>query len=311
MPRHLAALIAALATLVLLSCGGSDDNAKPATAKAGGGGDSKAAAKLIRSSMTAKANSGVVHGEIEIALKGVPEFAEPFTTSIDGPFQYRKGAALPDYQLDLGARDYGVTLTSVAGKSYVTVGTTAYELPASIRQRLIRNSGSAVNGLTRTLQQFGVRPPIWETEPQLAGSETIDAIKTTHLTTSFSAGRMLHDANTLLGVMRSLGITRATGLPPTISHSARRLFVSAITSKKGQSWFGPDHIRRKSGFVMKISVPKAKQARLGGITGGTVTGGLHVTDVNTPQHIKVPTKLGKFADFQLALDALGDAQEAK
>jgi hypothetical protein len=314
MARPFAVLATCLVGCLLASCGGGGDDAKPDAAggDAGGAATHAAAVKLIKSSTTAKANSGVVDGQVEIALKGVPEFSEPFSTSISGAFQYRTGAALPEYQLDLGARDYGVTLTSVDGKSYVTVGTTAYELPHAIRNRLVRNSGAGVNGLTKTLQQFGVRPWVWETEERVAGTETIDGVKTTHLKTSFNAGRMLHDALTLLGVLRSLGITRATGLPPTISHSARRLFVSAITSKMGQSWFGvSDHIRRKSGFVMKISVPKAKQAELGGITGGTVTGGLRVTDVGKPQKIRVPTELGSYADFQLALDALGDAQEAK
>jgi hypothetical protein len=258
-----------------------------------------------------KASSGVIEAEVEVALKGVPEFAEPFSTRVSGPYFYRKGAALPDYELELGARDYGVTLTSVKGKSYVTVGTTAFVLPAAIRERLVRNSGRG-NGLTRTLAQLGVRPWIWETEERIAGTETIDGVRTTHLKTSFNAGRILRDANTLLGVMRSLGVTRATGLPPTIPASARRLFVSSVTSKAGQSWFGvADKVRRKSGFVMKVSVPKAKQAKLGGITGATVTGSLTVTQVGKPRKVSVPAQVGSYADFRLALDALGDAQEAK
>jgi hypothetical protein len=310
MPRHFLALNACLATLFLVSCGG-DDKATPAAGGAGRDDTHAAAVKLIKASTTARASSGVIEGEVEIALKGVPDFAEPFSTTVSGPFKLRPGAALPDYELELGTRDYGVTLTSVNGKSYVAVGTTAYELPASIRQRLVRNSGRG-NALTRTVAQLGIRPGVWETEERIAGTETIDSVKTTHLKTSFNAGRMLRDANSLLGVMRSLGITRATGLPPTIPPSARRLVVSSVTSKAGESWFGiADKVRRKSGFVMKIRVPKAKQARLGGITGGTVTGSLMVTAVGKPQTIGTPSNVGSFADFQLALDALGDAQEAK
>jgi hypothetical protein len=253
----------------------------------------------------------VIDAAVEIALKGVPEFAEPFSATISGPFQYRKGAALPDYELEMGVRDYGVTLTSVKGRSYVTVGTTAYALPAAIRRRLVRNAGTVANGMTRTFQQFGVRPWVWETEQVIAGTETIDGVKTTHLSTSFNAGRQLRDANTLLGVMRSLGITRATGLPPTISASARRLYVSSVTSKVGDSWFGvSDGVRHKSAFTLKFSVPKADRAKLGGISGGIVKGGLTVTEVGRPQKVSAPTKLGSYADFQLALDALGDAQEA-
>jgi len=260
----------------------------------------------------AKANSGVIDGEVELALKGVPEFSEPFTSSVSGAFALREGAELPDYALEIGARNYGVTLTSVGGRSYVTVGTTAYELPASIRRRLVRNAGTGGNGLTRTLRQFGVRPWHWETEERIAGTETIDGVQTTHLRTSFNAGRMLRDANTLLGVLRSLGITRAVGLPPAITARARRLFVGAVTSKAGESWFGvADKLRRKSGFTMKVRVPRADQAALGGITGGTVMGRLTTSELGRPQQISAPTRIGSFEDFRLALDALGDAQEAK
>jgi len=159
------------------------------------------------------------------------------------------------------------------------------------------------------LAQLGIRPGIRETEERFAGTETIDGVRTTHLKTSFNAGRMLCDANTLLGVLRSLGVTRATGLTPTIPASARRLLVSSVTSKAGESWFGvSDKLRRKSGFVLKFTVSQAKQARLGGITAATVTGSLMVTEVGEPQTVGSPSQIGSYADFTLAL---GDAQEAK
>ena len=316
MARLIAALVASLASLALLSCGGGDDDttAKDKNGKANGDKAQAAAVKLIKDSAgdNPKASSGVIDGGVEIAITGVPEYEEPFSATLTGPFQYRKGQALPDYELELGARNYGVTLTSVKGKSYVTIGTTAYELPAHIRQRLIRNAGTADNGVTKVFAQFGVRPWVWETEQRIAGTETIDGVKTTHLSTSFNAGRQIKDATTLLGVMRSLGITRAVGLPPTISAKARRLYVSTVTSKVGDSWFGvADKVRRKSGFTLKFKVPTAARRMLGGISGGVVKGGLTVTDVGKPQRITAPTELGSYADFQLALDALGDAQESQ
>jgi hypothetical protein len=317
MARLIAALVTSLASLALLSCGGGgDDDAKDKRRQASKSDNTHAAAvKLIKQAAgpNAKANSGVLEGEVEIAIKGVKEYAEPFSTTVSGPFQYRPGQDLPDYQLELGARNYGVTLTSVNGKSYVTIGTTAYELPASIRRRLVRNAGTTGNGMTRTLQQLGIRPWVWETEQRIAGTgEVMDGVQTTHLSTSFNAGRQLKDATTLLGVMRSLGITRAVGLPPTISPAARRLYVRTVTSKVGNSWFGvKDKVRRKSGFTLKFKVPRAVRRMLGGITSGVVKGGLTVTEVGKPQKIKAPTELGSYADFEAALDALGEAQESK
>jgi hypothetical protein len=315
MPRRpLTAVLIALATLAVASCGGGDDDTATKSPPAGASGAQPAAVKLTRaaSGPNAKAKSGVISGETAIALKGLPRFKEPFSATVSGPFQYREGAALPDYELELGVRDYGVTLTSVDGKSYVTIGTTAYELPASVRRRLQRTSARGRNGLTRTTEQFGIAPWRWETEQRIAGTEIVDGVKTTRITTSFNAGRILKDANTLLGLMRSLGITRAVGLPPQITPAARRVFVRGVTTKVGASWIGvTDTVVRQSAFTMRFAVAKADQRKLGGMSGGKVTGKLTVTEVGEPQDIKAPRDVGTFADFQLALDALGDAQEAK
>jgi hypothetical protein len=304
--------LASVTALVLAACGG-DDKAKPAAGGGGASGAQPAAVKLAaQAASNPKARSGRIDGEVEFTIKGVPGFSEPFSTLVSGPFSYRKGAALPDYELELGVRDYGVTLTSVKGKSYVTVGTTAYELPVSIRQRLIRSSAKGKNGLTRTLEQFGIAPWRWETEQRIAGTETVGGVPTTHITTRFNAGRIVKDADTLLGLMRALGVTRATGLPPRIGAAARRRFVRGVTSKVGGSWIGvSDKILRQAAFTMKFALAKADRKQLGGISGGSVVGRLMVTEVGEPQTISTPTTLGSFKDFQLALDALGDAQEAK
>jgi hypothetical protein len=311
-PRFLAAPTAALAALVLLSCGGHGADAPTEKAR-GAGGAEPAAVRLAHTAAgpNAKASSGVISAEGEIAIKGVKRFEEPFSNMVSGRFQMRKGAALPDYELELGVRNYGVTLTSVNGKSYVSVGTTAYELPPAVRQRLIRTSRRGRNGLTRTLEQFGIAPWRWETEQRVAGTETIDGVATTHLATSFNAGRILRDVNTLLGLMRSLGLTRATGLPPTITAKARRVFVKGVTTKTGGSWIGvADTVLRQAGFTMRFATARADRSALGGITGGSVVAKLDVTDVGKPQKIDPPANVGSFADFRLAIAALDEAQEA-
>jgi hypothetical protein len=313
MHRSLAALPAAVAAVLLLSCGG-DEPGKPATKAAGASGAQPAAVKLARAAAgpNAKASSGVISAEADITIKGVPGFEEPFSSMVSGPFEYRKGAALPDYALELGVRDSGVTLTSVGGTSYVSAGSTAYELPAAVRGRLIRASRRGRNGLTRTLEQFGIAPWRWETEQRIAGTETIGGVATTHLATSFNAGRILRDVNTLLGLMRSLGLTRAVGLPPTIPARARRVFVKGVTTKVGGSWIGAsDSVLRQSGFTMRWTVAPADRRKLSGITGGSVVAKVDVTDVGEPQTIQKPSDIGSYADFERAIDALGDAREGR
>ena len=80
----------------------------------------------------------------------------------------------------------------------------------------------------------------------------------------------------------------------------------------GASWIASKDkvFYRRAGFTLKFAIPKAERAKLGGRSGGTVVGLLRVTEVGEPQRISAPTQLGSFSDFELALDASGDAQEA-
>lgn len=298
-----------LAGLVLVSCGGSDDEGDASSKRADSHSD---AVKLLRAAVAPgnrAARSGRVNGRVELTLKGVPAFSEPFSVSVSGPYRYRRGASLPDYELEMGARDNGVGLTSLRGRSWVSLGSTGYTLPTEIRRRLVRLSARGRNGLTRTLEQFGVAPWRWETDQQIAGVTRLDGVEVTHITTGFTAGRILKDANTLLGFLSSLGLTRATGLPDVITRRARQIIVRSVTYKQGHQWIGvKDKAIHKSGFTMRFSVPQADRAKVGGISGGTVVGELNVTEVGEPQRISAPATTGSFADFQLGVDAVGDAQ---
>ena len=159
------------------------------------------------------ARTGRIDAKATFALRGVPAGYREFSAGVSGPYRYRKDASLPDYDLEVGARDYGVQLTSVGGRSYVSLGSTGYKLPADVRRRLVRSAAKGRNGLTRTLEQFGIAPWRWETDRVAAGTARLDGVEVRHVTTGANVGRILRDANTLLGFMRSLGITRAIGLP--------------------------------------------------------------------------------------------------
>ena len=309
--RHIAQALAGLAAaLGLAACGGGGDDATT-TSPAGGDlhGD---AVKLTRQAAgpNVKARTGVIDGTVTLKLAGLRGYPQ-FTTGVSGPYRYRKGAALPDYELELGARDYGVTLTSAAGRSYVSLGSTAYELPAASRRLLVRASAKGDNGLTRTLEQFGIAPWRWETEQRIAGTQRLDGVEVVRIATGANVGRILRDANTLLAFMTSLGLTRATGLPREIGPAARRAIVHNVTSFAANSWIGVhDHVLRRSAFKMTFEVPAADRARVAGIAGGTVTGRVDVTEVGRPHPIAEPATIGDFADFRVGIDAVGDAQDA-
>jgi hypothetical protein len=301
------AAAALVAALVVASCGGGAKDS-------GGGGD--AASKVDSAALgkrafgpNAKARSGRIDGEIEITLKGVPRLAEPFSITNSGVFRYRKGAALPDYALDVGVRDNGVTLTSVGGRSYVSIGSTGYEVPAAVRRRLVRTSARGRNGLTRTLEQFGISIGRWETDKRAGPTARLDGVQTRRVDTGVDVGRVLRDTNILAGLMSSLGIARAVGLPSEIPPAARRILVRSVRSSKGASWIGVrDGVLRKAGLTIVFAIPKAKRAALGGLSSAKVVASLNVTEVGRPQKIARPSPIGDYADFQLGLRALADQQ---
>jgi hypothetical protein len=298
-----------LAALALVSCGGDSKSSSPA------GGDLAGDAEKLTAQAAGpnqKARMGVVDGTVTLTLKGLPARYGEFSVGVSGPFRFRKGAALPDYDLQIGARDYGVGLSSVNGKSYVSLGSTGYALPADARRRLVKASAKGKNGLTRTLEQFGIAPWRWETDKRVAGTERIDGVEVVHITTGANVGRILRDANTLLGFMTSLGLTRATGLPHEIGPAARRAIVHNVKSFAGNSWIGTkDHVLRRSGFRMTFTVPRADRGKVAGISGGTVVGELNVSEVGRAHRIPSPETTGPIADFRIGVDAVGDAQDAE
>jgi hypothetical protein len=296
-----------LTALALASCGGGAQ--KPAGARAPAS-DAEALTRQA-SGPNRAARTGVVDGTMTFTLEGLPGYAA-FSAGVSGPFSYRAGAALPDYDLQIGARDYGVGLTSVGGRSYVSLGSTGYRLPAEVRRRLVASSPKGDNGLTRTLEQFGVAPWRWETHKRVAGTARLDGVEVVRIATGAEVGRILRDANTLLGLMTSLGLARAVGLPREIGPAARRVIVHGVRSFTASSWIGiEDHVLRRSGFRMTFAVPRADRSKVAGISGGTVVGRVDVTGVGRPHHIAAPATIGSIDDFRIGIDALGDAQDAK
>ena len=304
-PRS-AVWLAVFATILAVSaCGGGD----------GGGTSAKPAdpanepAALARRAFgpNAAAATGRIDGGVTISVKGVRGFGEPVTTSISGPYRHRKGSALPDYAIDMGVRDRGVTLTSLRGRSYLSLGTTGYEIPAAVRRRLIRSAAKGRNGLTRTLEQFGVAPWRWEIDKRFAGTERIAGVRTAKVQTGVDVDRVLRDANTLAGLLGALGLARANGLPAEIPPAARRVLARSVTAAKGASWIGlADGVMRRAAMTIDFRVPQDERAHVGGISSVKVAGRVEITEVGRRQTIEAPASLAPFSTLRDAFDALAD-----
>lgn len=290
--------------LALLSCGGDDSADEAPDAK-----PEQSVASLARGAFGPNANaaSGRIDGHIDVTVKGARGFGEPVRLAMSGPFTARRGAALPDYAIDLSIGDRGVGLISRRGRSFVTLGTTGYEVPAGVRRRLARSAARGRNGLTRMLDQFGIAPWRWETNKRVGGTERIDGVQTVRVDTGVDVARFLRDANTLGGVLGSLGVARANGLPSRIPSSARRVLVASVRSAKGASWIATsDKVMRKAGLTIDFAVPRAKRAQVAGISSVKVVAEVLVTEVGARQRIQRPESLAPFSSLEEAFDALAE-----
>jgi len=217
---------------------------------------------------------------------------------------------MPDYEVEIGACDNGVGLTSADDRSYISLRSTGYALPAAVRRRLMTSAARGRNGLTRMLEQFGIAPWRWEIDKRVAGTELVGGVRTVRVETGVDVDRVLRETETLAGLLTSLGLTRATSLPPRISSFARRILVRSVAAAKGATWIGlSDRVMRRAGLTIRFAIAKADRARLGGISVATVNASLRVTEVGRPQRIAAPRPLGSFADFALGVDALDDARQ--
>lgn len=308
-PRSAVWLAAFATALGVGGCGGGG----------GGDGDDGASAKpadratepagLARRAFgpNAAAATGRIDGGVTITVKGVRGFGEPVTTRISGPYRHRKGSALPDYAIDMGVRDRGVTLTSLRGRSYLSLGTTGYEIPGSVRRRLVRSAAKGRNGLTRTLEQFGVAPWRWEIDKRFAGTEQVAGVQAAKVQTGVDVGRVLRDANTLAGLLGALGLARANGLPSEIPPAARRVLARSVTAAKGTSWIGlADGVMRRAAMTIDFRIAQDERAQVGGISSVKVAGRVAITEVGRRQTIEAPASLAPFSTLQETFDALAD-----
>lgn len=304
MRRRCAAGLAALAAAIGPAACGGDEGGSSTAAPAG---DPAALAKRAFGPNAAAA-MGRIDGTVQITVRGVPRFAQAVTAGVRGPFRHRPGRALPDYALDLSVRGNGVTLTSLRGRSYVGLGTAGYEIPRAARRRLVRAARKGRNGLTRTLEQFGIAPWRWEIDKRVGGLERVDGVRTVRVDTGVDVGRVLRDANRLAGLLGSLGLAQANGLPAEIPPAARRILARSVQAAKGASWIGVDDgVMRKASMTIDFAIPQAQRARLGGIASMRVAARVAVTAVGSSPRIDAPASLAPYSSFKLALDALAEA----
>jgi hypothetical protein len=308
--RSKAGVLAALLTATMLAaCGGGSSDSGSS-----GSGDAHAAAEKIIAQAIApndKASSAAIDGTIDVTVKGVPRFREPIKLTASGAYDLPAGSDVPDFDVDVGlglsGGVIGGGLVLADGKGFITLGSTGYELPTAISQRIAKPAPQQDNGLTKTAAMFYINPQEWQKNAKLVGDARVAGEDTDHLTADIRPDRFFDDVARLVNLLTALKVTQAVALPTQLTARVRAALVRSVTLAKGEVWIGKDdHVLRKATLKGAITVAKKDQALLGGVTSATLDANINVTEVGTEHAIKAPSQRGSYKALELSLNALGE-----
>ena len=299
-------VVSVLLATALAGCGGgsSSDDASPGKASAASKADVD---KLLEQTFGAnpKANSGMLDGRIDIKVTGVKRFRLPIAVTVTGPFNQTGGDA-PEANLSVGLELRG---TALGGELVlIGVGSTGYQIPDAISNRLRRPLADADNGLGAVLAVFGVAPRRWAKNPRIVGNERIAGVDTIHGTATIDTRRFFLDVAKLTKTLTSLRITDIADIPRAVDRKARAALVRSVKTATGDVYTGAeDHVMRRARLNIKLETSTADRRLLGGIKTLSITGGMDVREVGSHPKVEAPRSTGSYAELQVALDAIEEA----
>ena len=317
--RRLLTVVALLAALTLSACGGGDDDAS-----SDGGSNTPSAsdkaqnrkdmARLIKQAYgpNEKASSGRLDGTIDLEVKGVPRYKGPIEITASGGFELPDGAEAPEFRMDVGLvlNDHAIggELVLAGGDGLIQLGTTGYKLPESITAKI---EAPAVGARQRPREDRGhVLHP-----PRSLGAQRAHRRRRDRRGRRHRAREGGHPARTLLRGRRA---ARAAA-DDAARDRGRRHPASGHPgpARRARALRG---VRQRRGLGRQ-GRPRAAQGAPGGQARRRQEGpqgprrhderdadgrGLHQGGRRAAEH-QGARQLGRYADLQLALDALGES----
>jgi hypothetical protein len=305
-------VVSALLVAGLVGCGGggSSSGDKPAADK-GGKANSAEVKKLIRQTFgpNAKAKSGNISAVVDITVKGAPRYKEPIQVSVVGPFTDAGGQpeAMLDVSLGLRGGILGGDMYLKDSKAYIGLGSTAYEVPASIAGPLRAPLSKTGNTLDAIMGVFHINPDRWAKNPRIVGNERVAGIDTIHGTAQINTENLFLDLSALAKRLTALRITDITGLPRAVDAADRAALRRSVKTATGDVYTGADDKVLRKAQLKLLLKPSAKDRKRLKFSSIKVAANLDITDVGAPQKVNVPKTRGSYAALQLSLDALAEA----
>ena len=311
--KTLIGVVSALLVAVLVGCGGDDSSSgdKPAADK-GGKANSAEVKKLIRQTFgpNDKAKSGNIsarrrhHGQGRSALQGARSRS---ASSARSPNAGGQPEAMLDVSLGLRGGILGGDMYLKDSKAYIGLGSTAYEVPASIAGPLRAPLSQTGNTLDAIMGVFHINPDRWAKNPRIVGNERVAGIDTIHGTAQINTKNLFLDLAALAKRLTALRITDITGLPRAVDAADRAALRRSVKTATGDVYTGADDKVLRKAKLNLLLKPSAKDRKRLKFSSIKVAANLDISDVGAPQKVNVPKNRGSYAALQLSLDALAEA----
>jgi hypothetical protein len=267
------------------------------------GGDQSAQQTLERAFSSApQRKGGRIQGSMTVNVSGAQAAAaglsQPFKMSIDGIANPPRAGQAPTFdigiQVDGGGESHSVHVISTGKRGFVDIDGTAYELPRSQVSRFTSPAGGG--GSAAALNALGLHPGAWVQNVTDAGTASVGAEQTSHVTADVDVPRMMED---LMKASERTG--QAQQIPPQARDAIRQSVKSArleVFSSKAD------------GTLRRVVATAAFEARgpAGKSMAGDLRFDLQVTQVGKAQKVVAPRHVAPFSSLDqssLGLGSLG------
>jgi hypothetical protein len=249
----------AVSVAFLAGCGSDSDPEQP----------SDSPEELLREAVANPAASGDAEVDVDAILEGDSLLAGAIGAELEGPFALDEAGGLPsfDFELDAEVAGFGVDgeLVSTGEDAFVVFFGENYRVGAARVAELERGLSAAL-----ALEVDG-----WFIDPRYAGSEEVGGTETERIEGTLDSRAAARD---LSGLMAGLGA------PPLI-----RELAAGAGDGPVEAWVAyDDHTIRRLRAQFPFTVPPARQAEAGGISGGAVTLDAEISDVGADVSVEPP-----------------------
>lgn len=235
----------------------------------------------------------VQRGTFRFAVTVTPQgssSAQPSTIELSGPFEIVPGKPLPrariEYTVSSGGRSQDVTLLTTGDRAYTVIKGQAYGLPPSATKELKAatrdlNKGGKSKGLSGLKLDFSK----WLIDPQVTDGPRIDGAPTWRTSASVDIVAALKGLATSMGTLSSITGQSAPQLKPAqLAEVKKQIKNARVVIDVGRY----DHIVRRMELTMIFKTPADAAATTGGISGGSMTMLVAISEPNKPVEIKPP-----------------------